>query len=132
MPLDYNNPNDWGKSPLTDRALQIQRCLRRAMLTQAEKAEEWVVMINGEEEESEKYPPFTGREFLAEHSTIDDHPYATAFGQFLGNGIDPDVANILAFGENRFDLISEDSNNPLRQRATRIFVRFEGMGYWNK
>ncbi|MBG1268701.1 hypothetical protein [Nostoc sp. WHI] len=25
MALNYNNPNDWGKSPLTDRALRIER-----------------------------------------------------------------------------------------------------------
>ncbi|BAY95977.1 hypothetical protein FDUTEX481_06324 [Tolypothrix sp. PCC 7601] len=76
------------------------------------------------------YPPFTGVEFLATHTTIDAHPYSVAFGQFLGNGIDPDTANLLAFGENRFDLISNDFDDPLRQRATRIYDRLEDMDYW--
>jgi hypothetical protein len=25
MPLHYKNPNDWGKSPLTDNALRLQQ-----------------------------------------------------------------------------------------------------------
>jgi len=104
MTLDYKNPNDCGDSPLTEPYFDTES----------------------------PYPPFTGTEFLATHSTIDDHPYAAAFGQFLGNGIDPDIANILAFGSNRFDLISEDFDNPLRQLATRIYSRFEDMGYWDE
>lgn len=83
-------------------------------------------------DDEEPYPPFTGEEYLATHETIDDHPYAVAFGQFLGNGIDPDTANILAFGENRFDLISSDFNDPLRQRAFNIYGRFAEMGYWDE
>lgn len=110
MALDYKNPNDWGRSPLTDRALRLQQI----------KAE------------TENNPPLTGTEFLATLSTIDDHPFSAAFGQFLGNGIDPDIANILAFGEKRFDLISEDIDDPTRQLATRIYYRFEQMNYWTK
>ncbi|MBC1300162.1 hypothetical protein GNF11_35835, partial [Nostoc sp. UCD122] len=60
------------------------------------------------------------------------HPYSAAFGQFLGNGIDADIANTLAFGSKRFDLISEDFDDPIRQLATRIYSRFEEMGYWSK
>jgi hypothetical protein len=78
------------------------------------------------------YLPLTVTEFLATHETIDEHPYSAAFGQFLGNGIDPDIANILAFGSNRFDLISEDFDDPVRQLATRIYSRFEDMGYWDE
>ncbi|MHC5914684.1 MAG: hypothetical protein ACYTXE_27660 [Nostoc sp.] len=132
MTLDYKNPNDWGKSPLTDSALRLEQF-------KAENPEQWAAMISADIEalftpldESEDYPPFTGTEFLATHSTIDDHPYSAAFGQFLGNGIDPDIANTLAFGENRFDLISEDFDDPLRQLATRIYSRFEDMGYWDE
>jgi hypothetical protein len=132
MALDYRNPNDWGRSPLTDSALRLEQF-------KAENPEEWATMISADIEalstpifESEDYPPFTGTEFLATHETIDDHPYAAAFGQFLGNGIDLDIANTLAFGENRFDLISEDFDDPVRQLATRIFSRFEEMGYWDE
>lgn len=132
MTLDYKNPNDWGKSPLTDRARLLEQF-------KAESPEQWSAMMEVDIselstplEESENYPPCTGTEFLATHSTIDDHPYAAAFGQFLGNGIDPDIANTLAFGENRFDLISDDFDDPLRQLATRIYSRFEDMGYWDE
>ena len=79
----------------------------------------------------EPFPPFTGEEFIENHVSIDDHPYATAFGQFLGNGIDPDTANELAFGiHSAITDISEDYENPLRQRAVNIFDRFLDMGYW--
>ena len=132
MALDYKNPHDWGKSPLTDSALRKQQF-------KAENPEQWASMIEADIEalstpqfESEDYPPFTGTEFLATHETIDDHPYSAAFGQFLGNGIDADIANILAFGENRFDLISDDFDDPVRQLATRIYSRFEDMGYWDE
>ncbi len=132
MTLDYRNPNDWGKSPLTDSALRLQQI-------KTENPEQWAAMIEADIEaldtpleEIEDYPPFTGTEFLATHETIDDHPYAAAFGQFLGNGIDADIANILAFGCNRFDLISEDFDDPIRQLATRIYSRFEDMGYWDE
>ncbi|MHC5862666.1 hypothetical protein [Nostoc sp.] len=132
MTLDYKNPNDWGKSPLTDHALRLEQF-------KPENPEQWSAMIEADIEaldtpleEIEDYPPFTGTEFLATHSTIDDHPYSAAFGQFLGNGIDPDIANTLAFGENRFDLISEDFDDPIRQLATRIYSRFEDMGYWDE
>ncbi|MHC5854475.1 hypothetical protein [Nostoc sp.] len=132
MALDYKNPNDWGRSPLTDSALRKQQF-------KAESPEQWAAMIEADIEalstpleESEDYPPFTGTEFLATHETIDDHPYSAAFGQFLGNGIDPDIANTLAFGENRFDLISDDFDDPVRQLATRIYSRFEEMGYWDE
>jgi hypothetical protein len=104
MALDYRNPNFREDSPLTEPFFDTEF----------------------------PYPPFTGTEFLATHSTIDDHPYSAAFGQFLGNGIDPDIANTLAFGENRFDLISEDFDDPVRQLATRIYNRFEDMGYWDE
>jgi predicted membrane-bound spermidine synthase len=43
-----------------------------------------------------------------------------------------DIANILAFGSKRFDLISDDFDDPIRQLATRIYSRFEEMGYWDK
>jgi len=131
MALDYKNPNDWGKSPLTDRALRLQQF-------KVENPEQWIAMIEADIEalstplESEDYPPFTGTEFLATHETIDDHPYSAAFGQFLGNGIDADTANILAFGFNRFDLISENLSDPLRLVAMRIYSRFEEIGYWDK
>ncbi|WP_230967749.1 hypothetical protein [Nostoc sp. WHI] len=132
MALDYRNPNDWGKSPLTDRALRLEQF-------KAENPEQWSAIIEADIQalskpifESEDYPPFTGTEFLATHSSIDDHPYSAAFGQFLGNGIDADIANILAFGSNRFDLISEDLDDPVRQLATRIYSRFEEMGYWDE
>ncbi len=151
QPLDYTNPDDWGKSPLTDSALRIQQ--RRA-----ENPEEWDIMIEADlealktpaiaeitaesdpdiwallqpPEEEESYPPFTGTEYLSTHETVDQHPYSAAFGQFLGNGIDPDTANILAFGQNRFDLISDDLDDPLRQRAFNIYDRFAEMGYWEE
>ncbi len=132
MALDYKNPNDWGKSPLTDSALRKQQF-------KVENPEQWASMIEADIEaldtpldESENYPPFTGTEFLATHETIDDHPYSAAFGQFLGNGIDADIANTLAFGSNRFDLISDDFDDPIRQLAARIYNRFEEMGYWDE
>ena len=33
---------------------------------------------------------------------------------------------------NRFDLISDDFDDPIRQLATRIYSRFEDMGYWDE
>lgn len=82
------------------------------------------------EEEEIPFPPFTGEEFIANHETIDSHPYAVAFGQFLGNGIDPNTANLLAFGINCVDLISDDIDDPNRQTASRIFGFFEDIDYW--
>jgi len=132
MALDYKNPNDWGRSPLTDSALRLEQF-------KAENPEQWAAMIEADIEalstpldESEDYPPNTCTEFLATHETIDDHPYSAAFGQFLGNGIDPDIANTLAFGEKRFDLISDDFDDPVRQLAARIYSRFSEMGYWDE
>ena len=144
MTLDYNNPNDWGKSPLTDNALRMQQF-------RAENPEEWAAMIENDlivldppivtpdplvgldfdaEDEEEPYPPFTGVEFIDTHDTIDDHPYSAAFGQFLGNGIPADAANELAFGINSLHLISDDYEDPLRVRAHNIFERFNDMDYW--
>lgn len=92
--------------------------------------EEYLAQWN--EDEEHQYPPFTGQEFLRTHDTIDDHPYAVAFRQFLDHGIDPDTANLLAFGEKRFDLISDDLNDPLRQIVVSIFDRFAKAGYWSE
>ncbi|MDF5732408.1 MAG: hypothetical protein PUP92_31520 [Rhizonema sp. PD38] len=88
---------------------------------------------DAEESTSEEtsYPPFTGLEFLDTHDTIDDHPYATAFSQFLAIGIDPDTANELAFGiHSAIGFISDDFEDPLRQSAVDIFDQFSDMGYW--
>ncbi|WP_265277150.1 hypothetical protein [Nostoc sp. KVJ3] len=38
MTLDYKNPNDWGRSPLTDRALRLQQI-------KAENPKQWAAMI---------------------------------------------------------------------------------------
>ncbi len=38
MPLHYTNPNDWGKSPLTDKALRLQQI-------KAENPKQWAAMI---------------------------------------------------------------------------------------
>ena len=136
MTLDYNNPNDWGKSPLTDNALRMQQL-------KAEKPEIWEALIeedlealstplfeNHEDEES-PYPPFTGEEFIANNDTIDSHPYGVAFGQFLGNGISANVANELAFGlHDAITQISDDPSDYTRIRAVNIFDRFNEMDYW--
>lgn len=79
----------------------------------------------------EHFPPYSGHEFIATHNAIDEHEYALAFGQFLGLGLDADIANILAFGENRFDLISDDLDHPLRQKAFNVFDRLAESGYWS-
>ncbi len=123
MALDYKNPNDWGRCSFTDNALKLQQF--KALNPTATKREINSFLCS-------QNLPLTGTEFLATHETIDDHPYSAAFGQFLGNGIDADIANILAFGENRFDLISDDFDDPIRQLATRIYNRFEDMGYWDE
>ena len=142
MALHYTNPNDWGKSPLTDFALQMQQF-------RAENPEVWNRMINDDlisllehkrnsdpsvaDEEETPYPPFTGTEYVATHETIDDHPYSVAFGQFLGNGIEPDTANELAFGEHSaISKISNDPNDDTRVRAVNIFDRLNDMGYWRE
>ena len=76
-------------------------------------------------------PPFSGEEFCANYVSIDEHPYATAFGQFLGNGIEPNIANELAFGiHSAIANISDDYTDPLRVKAVNIFDRFTDMGYW--
>jgi len=123
MPLNYLNPNDWGKSPLTDNALRIQQFKAETQSATKREINSFICR---------QHFTLSGTEYLATHETIDQHPYAAAFGQFLGNGIDADTANILALGSDQFDLISQDFNDPLRQRATRIFRRFEEMGYWDK
>ncbi|MBW4449818.1 MAG: hypothetical protein KME38_24005 [Spirirestis rafaelensis WJT71-NPBG6] len=83
------------------------------------------------EDDEPVYPPFTGTEYIAAYETIDDHPYAVAFGQFLGNGIHPDTANELAFGlHNAIAQISDDPFDPLRMRAVDIFDRLNEMNYW--
>ena len=83
------------------------------------------------EDSDERFPPYTGHEFLATHDTIDSHDYSLAFGQFLALGLDADIANILAFGENRFDLISSNIDDPLRQAAFEVFDRMSEMNYWS-
>ena len=134
MTLNFNNPNDWGKSPLTDKALRMQQF-------RAENPEEWASMIEDDLEalstplfsfdEEEPYPPFTGEEFIANHVSIDDHPYGVAFGQFLGNGIDANIANELAFGlHDAITQISDDPNDDTRVRVVNIFDRFNEMDYW--
>lgn len=123
MPLNYLNPNDWGKSPLTDNALRLQQLKAENRAATKREINSFICR---------QHFTMSGTEYLATHQTIDDHPYAAAFSQFLGNGIDPDIANILALGSDDFDLISKDFNDPLRQRAMRIFRRFEEMGYWDK
>src|SRR5689334_14316074 len=80
MTLDYRNPNDWGKSPLTDSALRLHQLLAEISGN--------IEPVDPDVEETFDYPSFTGTEFLATHQTIDEHPYSVAFGQFLGNGID--------------------------------------------
>jgi hypothetical protein len=82
-------------------------------------------------EEEPVYPPFTGTEFIANNETIDSHPYAVAFGQFLGNGIHEDTANELAFGlHSAISQISDDPFDELRVRAVNIFDRLSEMNYW--
>jgi hypothetical protein len=82
------------------------------------------------DDSEERFPPYSGHEFLATHDSIDEHQYPLGFGQFLGLGLDADIANILAFGENRFDLISDDIDNPLRQKAFEVYDRLCEMDYW--
>lgn len=82
------------------------------------------------DDSDERFPPYSGHEFLATHGSIDEHDYSLAFGQFLALGLDADIANILAFGENRFDLISDDWDNPLRQQAFAVYDRLAESGYW--
>jgi hypothetical protein len=125
MTLDYTNPNDWGKSPLTDNALRIQQF-------RAENPQQWETMIQEDLDSFElEIPPFRGEDFLNTHSSIDEHPYAAAFGQFLGNGIDPNTANELAFGiHNAITQISDDYDHPLRRKAVDIYDRFSEIGYW--
>ncbi len=142
MALNYTNPNDWGKSPLTDSALR-----RRQF--RAENPKVWNQMIEDDliflaehktnqnplvaDEEETPYPPFTGTEYVASHETIDAHPYSFAFGQFLGNGIEPDTANELAFGQHSaISRISNDPNDDTRVRAVNIFDRLNDMGYWRE
>jgi hypothetical protein len=83
------------------------------------------------EDSNERFPPYSGHEFLESHDSIDEHDYPLAFGQFLGLGLDADIANILAFGENRFDLISSDIDDPLRQQAFEVYDRLSEMNYWS-
>jgi hypothetical protein len=81
------------------------------------------------EDSDERFPPYSGHEFLATHSLL-EHDYPEAFEQFLDLGLDADIANILAFGENRFDLISDDIEDPKRQAAFEIFDGLAEAGYW--
>lgn len=89
------------------------------------------MQLEYDEQEEPIYPPFTGTWFIENHSSIDSHPYAVAFGQFLGNGIHEDTANELAFGlHSAISQISDDPFDPLRMRALDIFDRLNEMGYW--
>lgn len=88
-------------------------------------------MYNYDYEQEPVYPPFTGTEYLEAYETIDSHPYAVAFGQFLGNNIHPDTANELAFGlHSAISQISDDPFDELRVRAVNIFDRLNEMNYW--
>ena len=96
--LDYQNPDHWGRSPLTDSALRLQQI-------KAENPQQWAAMIEADiqtlnEPPFETYPPFTGTEFLATHLTIDEHPYSVAFGQFLGNVATNDIILVNVGGSN--------------------------------
>ena len=83
------------------------------------------------EDDEPVYPPFTGTWFVNNHATIDSHPYSVGFGQFLGNGIHPDIANELAFGiHSAISQISDDPFNELRVRAVNIFDRLNDLNYW--
>lgn len=52
--------------------------------------------------------------------------YSLAFQQFLNLGLQRNVAELLASGHNRFDLISHDIDNPVRQKAWQIYDKFFG------
>jgi hypothetical protein len=82
------------------------------------------------DDSEERFPPYSGHEFLATHESVDEHDYPVAFGQFLALGLDADIANILAFGENRFDLISPNIDDPLRQKAFEVYDRLCEADYW--
>ncbi len=82
------------------------------------------------DDSEERFPPYSGHEFLATHESADEHDYPLAFEQFLALELDADIANILAWGENRFDLISDNIEDPLRQQAFEIYDRLCEMGYW--
>jgi len=65
-------------------------------------------------------------------TTIDETPNPLSHGQFLGNlaGIvDPDT--IWRLGEGDETALDEISNPATRERATNIFDRIDGMGYWD-
>lgn len=129
MALNYNNPNDWGRSPLTDNALRLQQF-------RAENPEKWDAMIRDDlnalsvDTEEEPYPPFTGQEFIDNHETIEDHPYAFAFSQLLGRGVPANTANELAFGINNLHEISDDIDDPLRMSAWQVYDYCCENDYW--
>lgn len=58
--------------------------------------------------------------------------YKIALFKFLNIGLRRDVAEILASGHNRFDLVSPDWNNPVRQKAFEIWDEFYQQGLWSE
>lgn len=72
MSLNYLNPNDWGRSPLTDRALRLQEI-------KAENLEQWAAMIQEDietlsmpiKEESTEFKSEISKYYLCEADNAD-------------------------------------------------------------
>ena len=62
MALDYKNPNDWGRSPLTDSALRKQQF-------KAENPEEWAAMIEADIE-ALSTPIFESEDYQSQQSGL--------------------------------------------------------------
>ena len=88
--------------------------------------------VTAEEEYYQTYRAFdgrTGRDYVKDKTL--QHPFPVAFKHFHQTiGLDPEEAHLLACGENRFELISEDFENEKRVLASKFYDYLIEQDYW--
>lgn len=95
-------------------------------------AEDCRLAQEAEEDYFNTYTAFdgrTGRDYTQNKSL--QHPFPIAFKHFHQTiGLDPEEAHLLACGENRFDLISDDFDNEKRVYASKFYDWLLNEDYW--
>lgn len=76
------------------------------------------------------YDTYDQYECLQEQAESASTPYGYAYQKFLNLGLEASVAMILATGHNRFDLISDDWDNPVRMAAFKVYDDLAEANYW--
>lgn len=90
------------------------------------------IMQEAEEDYFNTYTAFdqhNGRDYTKDKTL--QHPYPVAFKHFHETiGLDPEEAHLLACGERRFDLISDNLNDEKRVLAANFYCWLEEQEYW--